>query len=81
VTSSFPASFGGLKRMMVSATGTRMHAPPAHPLDDLLVGHVDFKHVVEGHASDLHRFGLRQGARETIKQITVSGSRPAAVDP
>ena len=47
-----------------------MHAPAAHALDDLVVGHVDLEHALDRHASLFHRLGLRNGARKAVEQIT-----------
>src|SRR5260221_3790482 len=54
---------------VIGAPGGRMHAPPAHALDDLAVRHIDLEHVVDRHAGLLHRLGLRDGARKAVEQI------------
>jgi len=46
-----------------------------HALDDFLIGDVDLDDVVDRHAGGLHRFGLRNGAREAVEQIAVLAVR------
>jgi hypothetical protein len=41
----------------------------AHAFDDFGIGNIDFKHVVDAHTGFLHRFCLRNGAREAIEQV------------
>ena len=59
-----------------------MRAATAHALDDGVERHVDLQHVVQFHASGLHRIGLRDGAREAVEQKTVGaiGLRDAFLD-
>ena len=47
-----------------------MHAATAHALDNLGIGHINLKHVVQGDPGNLHGLGLGKRARETVKQIT-----------
>ena len=69
---------------VISAPRSGMHAPPAHPLDDRRVGHVDFQDVVERDGGVLHRVGLRNRSREAVEQVAlraIRGLQPLAHEP
>ena len=49
-----------------------MHAAAADTLENHGVGHVDFNHRIQRDSGLLQRFGLRQRAREAVKQKTAA---------
>src|SRR2546423_1275257 len=56
---------------MVAAAGGWMDAPAAHARDDLFVRNFDPQHVIEIDVGGLHGFGLRDGAREAVEEISL----------
>ena len=66
-----PSDFGRIEMDVIGAPAGHMHPTPAHALDDGFKGHIDFEHVVEVDACQLHRVGLRNGAGKAVKQKTI----------
>src|SRR5258706_11391229 len=56
---------------VVDASRSGMHPAPAHPLNDLVLGHVDLEHEVETDAGLAHRLRLGNGAWKTVEQVPV----------
>src|SRR5690606_27340429 len=56
---------------VINTTRTRMHTTAAQALNDFLVSHVDFNHMINSNTGFQHGLSLRNSARETIKQKTI----------
>src|SRR5207248_2142513 len=57
-----------IERQVVAAARSGMYAAAAQARDDLVVRHVDLEDVIERASCVLQRFGLRDGARESVEQ-------------
>src|SRR6266851_5165450 len=56
---------------VVDAPRAGVYPAPAHPLNDLILRHVDLEHEVESDARFAHRFRLGNGARKAVEQVAV----------
>ena len=67
----FARDFRWIELHVIRAARRLVHAATAHARDDHFVRHRNFKREINSNARVLHRFGLWDRARKTVKQIAV----------
>ena len=60
---------------MVSTARSNVHSAAAHTFKNDLVGNGDFNNVIDGNTGFNQSFGLRNCAREAVKEETVLAVR------